>query len=440
MRIFGVKKVPSVYGDISHPNHWAFAHKVGITAKDVLASTFQMANIGSHPIHASDQTLDSLKANKIENLMGPTVYYLSVDHENEVVVLTLRGTMGLSDALTDFTCEYVTFENFQFHKGMFESAKKVSTAILSEVKQAMEYFEGYNLVLTGHSLGGGIAAILSILWSDVLNSKVASHFTFDQLPHRKIKCFTFGVPCIGDRELANKCRNLITSVVHGSDMVPTLSLGLVQDLKHMMTYLTENEEVNTCEKIISNALGLDISESITDEWTWKTYLGMKKRMNATKLYPPGKVIWIRCRSINKRVPKSIQAIVVEEPDNVVQNEAKSGIVSNLASNAMAPVSYISGAASHATKAATSTLSSFTNWAAQSFYPSAATTSRLYSNDSIGSSFFHETEQVLISMDIVEDVDEVFGGLNFAKTMLSDHLPSAYEAAISHLVKDILQKE
>src|SRR6185369_4119977 len=48
----------------------------------------------------------SLEAPKIH----PLVHYLCVDHRSRAVVLTLRGTLGLSDVLTDLTCDYASLE------------------------------------------------------------------------------------------------------------------------------------------------------------------------------------------------------------------------------------------------------------------------------------------------------------------------------------------
>ena len=426
MRIFGVKKVPSVYGDICHPNHWAFAHKVGIQPQDIISSTFQQSSrTGSHPIHIVDETLNSLKQDSKISEMGPVVYYISVDHENECVVVTLRGTMGLSDALTDFTCEYTTYNGFNVHKGMMACAQKLETLIEKDVVDALAMNKDYSLVLTGHSLGGGIAGMMSILWSDVIDNKSSVIRLKDK--KTPIKCYAYGIPCIMDQALSIKCQYLITSVVHNSDLVPTLSLGLVQDLKYMMDFLGDFES-NACEKIISHALGLDISETVDDEYLWAVSKGISKSMKAVKLVPGGKVLWIRSRTISKRVPKSLVAMTVEHPED---KTVTTTIVSN-------PVTYISGAAISASQYASSTLYSLTNWAAHSFYPSASSTSRIYTKDASGSAYFHETEQVLISLDQVDDVVQVFGHLTFSRTMLSDHLPSAYEEAINHLVTDMVQ--
>eukprot|EP00835_Amoeboradix_gromovi_P000748 NODE_28_length_33831_cov_0.361200.p3 type:complete len:715 gc:universal NODE_28_length_33831_cov_0.361200:32831-30687(-) len=422
MRIFGVKKVPSVYGDICHPNHWSFAHKVNIPPQDIISSTYQESNKqGSHPIHIVDETLNSLKLQK-KLEMGPVVYYLSVDHSNESVVLTFRGTMGLSDALTDFTCEYTDFNGHKVHKGILECARKLESHIIEDVKDALLINSSYNLILTGHSLGGGIAGMLAILWSDVLVNKT-SKLLFNG-SKTSIKCFAYGIPCIVDQALSQKCQYLITSVVHGNDMVPTLSLGLVQDLKYMIDFLGDFEP-NCSEKIISHSLGLDISEKVDEEYLWIAMKGITKASKAVKLVPAGKVLWIRCRTINKRIPKSIAAITVEHPEDTAQEAATI-------------VSTVSSTVTNYTSSATQFLSSFTNWAAHSLYPSASSTSRIYTTDAQGSSYFHETEQVLISLDQVDDVAQVFGHLTFSKTMLSDHLPIAYEDSINQLVNKMVK--
>lgn len=50
------------------------------------------------------------------------------------------------------------------------------------------------------------------------------------------------------------CQGLVTSTIHNYDIVPTLSLGVLQDLKNMATGL--NSEGGTAEEIVGRVIGL----------------------------------------------------------------------------------------------------------------------------------------------------------------------------------------
>ncbi|KAF8920920.1 hypothetical protein BGZ58_004238, partial [Dissophora ornata] len=131
-------------------------------------------------------------------------YYLLDDVETKQIVLVLRGTKSLHDLMIDLTCDAaelwldhdttplvdaqgntfaydVEFNNdtttpprrkrpFKVHGGFLRAARTIASAdtigIQEKVKAALESRPDYSLLLIGHSLGAGIASILSMLWAD----------------------------------------------------------------------------------------------------------------------------------------------------------------------------------------------------------------------------------------------------------------------------------
>ncbi|KAJ1934200.1 hypothetical protein FBU59_005776, partial [Linderina macrospora] len=110
------------------------------------------------------------------------VHYIAVDHATRAVVLACRGTLGISDLFIDMICEYETVhlpdhpattgENaYRVHSGMWHSALLLadpSSEVFREVAEALRLYPEYGLVITGHSLGGGVASLLTLLWSQPL--------------------------------------------------------------------------------------------------------------------------------------------------------------------------------------------------------------------------------------------------------------------------------
>lgn len=145
------------------------------------------------------------------------------------------------------------------------------------IREALEAFPSYGLVVCGHSLGGGVAALLAILWASPvatferetaerqraggrkvrhppISTKFVTGFSSDLPPGRPISCYTYGVPCVASPDLARYCEGLVYSTIHNFDIVPTLSLGVLRDLKNMAMGLAS--EGGTAEEIVGRVIGL----------------------------------------------------------------------------------------------------------------------------------------------------------------------------------------
>ncbi|OMJ20515.1 Sn1-specific diacylglycerol lipase alpha [Smittium culicis] len=228
------------------------------------------------------------------------VHYIAVDHYTKSVVLAIRGTLGVSDLFVDMMCTYkrIILSNhpisketeFKVHSGMWQSAIMLanpSGEVFMEISNALREFPQYGLVLCGHSLGGGVAALLAILWSKPIptgsdnstnllylnrtirpttnesgtrassrqNKKYNYTFLtssfFDLVSDRPISCFNYGSPCVVNLELSLYSENLVTTVVNSEDIFSFLSVGSIVDLLSVTTTLSKERKI--VEKIVKNA-------------------------------------------------------------------------------------------------------------------------------------------------------------------------------------------
>ncbi|KAL6856624.1 hypothetical protein J3F83DRAFT_718178 [Trichoderma novae-zelandiae] len=319
-----------MHHDIRH-----FLHHTESQADNILLASFVDPNGGSDSSGATGSGV-------------PLVHYVSLDHAAKAVVLACRGTLGFEDVLADLACDYDRLvwrsKGYRVHKGIHASARRLlyggDGRVLLTLKEALREFPDYGLVLCGHSLGAGVTSLLGIMLSEpnplgpgFVTS--AEPYTLRPPPHealvnvklsdirppsgRRIHVYAYGPPAVMSSSLRKITRGLITTVVHGNDLVPHLSLGLLHDFQGVSLAFKQDEN-NTKSEIrqrIWNALQDNVSErwysyrsasnvassgGVSDEERWMLPALEKLRagMKGKKLLPPGEVFTIETQRVLRR--------------------------------------------------------------------------------------------------------------------------------------------
>uniref|UniRef100_A0A3B3YM03 Diacylglycerol lipase-beta n=1 Tax=Poecilia mexicana TaxID=48701 RepID=A0A3B3YM03_9TELE len=161
-------------------------------------------------------------------------FFVALDHKWEVVLVAVRGTLSLKDVLTDLSaeCENLPVEGVSgpcyAHKGMYQAAGYIYKKLVNDgiLNQAFSVAPEYKLVVTGHSLGAGTAALLAIL----LRTSFPT-----------LKCYSFSPPGgLLSQPLAEYSKDFVVSVVLGKDLVPRLSIPNMEDLKSRILKIVAN--------------------------------------------------------------------------------------------------------------------------------------------------------------------------------------------------------
>jgi len=174
---------------------------------------------------------------------------VAIDHKMGCVVVALRGSSCLRDALVDLDCKPETItlagQDGLAHGGMLRASQKLAEPLAAAVETAlMQMPEGSRRVLVvGHSLGAGVAALLTAMW----------HEDGVRLPATEIRCLAFACPQVLDSTLASAQAAHTLSIVVGEDCVPCLSLATCFDLRDALVLLAAPE-----------ARGLDLSYGASD--------------------------------------------------------------------------------------------------------------------------------------------------------------------------------
>ncbi|KAI1372443.1 hypothetical protein F4677DRAFT_262720 [Hypoxylon crocopeplum] len=318
LKFMGItKELPALKAlDETHQDVRSFAHHTELPPDSILLSSFVDPQGGSDSTGSTDTGI-------------PLVHTIALDEESKAVVLSCRGTLGFEDVLADMMCEYDDLlwrgQTYKVHKGIHASARRLvyggDGRVLATLKEALEEFPDYGLVLCGHSLGGAVTALLGAMLAEPASTGTAfitsaeSHqrLLADSQTHqtsshiylpsgRPIHVYAYGPPATMSPSLQKATRGLITSTVHGNDLVPYLSLGVLHDFQAVaLAFKTDNSEAKAevrrriweglqsglADKWYNN--GPAHSNEEEDKWAYAALKTLRASMMSSKLLPPGEV-------------------------------------------------------------------------------------------------------------------------------------------------------
>ncbi|KAK2588417.1 hypothetical protein KPH14_004418 [Odynerus spinipes] len=162
--------------------------------------------------------------------VGETPFFVALDYTKKKVVVSIRGTLSMKDVLTDLNAEGEVLpltppkDDWLGHKGMVQAAEYIRKKLQEEniiaralAKDPSRGTDQFGLVLVGHSLGGGTAAILAILLKQ---------------EYPDLICFSFAPPGgLLSMPAQQYSQEFTTSVVVGKDVVPRLGLRQMESLR-----------------------------------------------------------------------------------------------------------------------------------------------------------------------------------------------------------------
>ncbi|XP_029438044.1 sn1-specific diacylglycerol lipase alpha isoform X2 [Rhinatrema bivittatum] len=229
-----------------------------------------------------------------------TPFFVAVDHDKKRVVISIRGTLSPKDALTDLTgdAERLPVEGHHGtwlgHKGMVLSAEYIKKKLEQEMVLSQAFgrdlgrgTKHYGLIVVGHSLGAGTAAILSFLLRP-------------QYP--SLKCYAYSPPGgLLSEDAMEYSKEFVTSVVLGKDLVPRIGLSQLEGFRRHLLDVLERSNKPKWRIILGGTKCIPKSELPDDTegiavpsnrlWTHPSDLTIALSAS-TPLYPPGRIIHV----------------------------------------------------------------------------------------------------------------------------------------------------
>ncbi|WVZ50036.1 hypothetical protein U9M48_001335 [Paspalum notatum var. saurae] len=180
---------------------------------------------------------DILIAKPKSKLMKPAFTAVR-DESTRCFLLFIRGATSAKDRLTAAAAAEVPFRHSVFrdghghghgrkpsvvvsghaHCGMVAAARWIADQAVPCLSRALEQFPDYRVKIIGHSMGAGIAAILTYMLRE--DNRLSSS-----------SCIAFGPAACMTWDLAESGKDFVTTVVNRNDLVPSLGKASAANLR-----------------------------------------------------------------------------------------------------------------------------------------------------------------------------------------------------------------
>ncbi|KOM29191.1 hypothetical protein LR48_Vigan635s011600 [Vigna angularis] len=174
-------------------------------------------------------SLDDVLIQKPKAGLLKPAFTIICDTQSKCLLLLIRGTHSIKDTLTAATGAVVPFHHSVLndggisnlvlgyaHCGMVAAARWIAKLCTPTLLKALDEFPDFKVKIVGHSLGGGTAALLTYIL-------------------REQKEFSSSTSACMTWELAESGKHFITTIINGSDLVPTFSTSSIDDLRSEVT-------------------------------------------------------------------------------------------------------------------------------------------------------------------------------------------------------------
>lgn len=209
-----------------------------------------------------------------------------LDHEAETVVWIIRPTLSFQEILLDLMADSVKFMDGYAHEGMVQAAHHMMDVVFPYIQRTLERYQ-YTLVICGHSLGAGMATLLSMLI----------------YPRYGVAALAFACPPCVSWNLAESSRRHVMAIAIQDDVITRLSYDSFAYLKkriYLIAHLGGEDALKDADILVNS-----------------TWVHEDHNQNPERLWGPSRTIYIeQCEMGSLRVvelsSKTLHTIIVSK--------------------------------------------------------------------------------------------------------------------------------
>lgn len=201
-------------------------------------------------------------------------FFVVDSNELNTIFIAYRGSDCLKDWHVDFMASAIEFDRGHVHEGVYFTSLNLFDTYKDQIRQIALSHPGREIVMTGHSLGGAVAAMMAVLFNE-------------EMIDLKVHAVCFAPVASFSKEVWDFTHKYIQTYINYGDLVPFISYYNTYHLpENSLPKIPREQLVNWCIRKINKHSKRPEFRLLVDRYTHPV-------LEPFKLVPPGVSYLIR---------------------------------------------------------------------------------------------------------------------------------------------------